>query len=99
MPYTKTEFLYGPVIVLRGKHKGRIGEFDDDTHHGKRLHAIVKFGHPLITPYYTDIPIEYLDSPNTQQLLARHRQLLDLLSPYAKTVSVQPPHLEGRTAA
>ncbi|MDO8769604.1 MAG: toll/interleukin-1 receptor domain-containing protein [Burkholderiaceae bacterium] len=82
MPYTKTEFSYGPVVVLRGKHKGRIGDFDDDTYHRSRPHAIVKFAHPLITPYYTYIPIDYLDSPNTQQLIARYEQLFWHLSPF-----------------
>ncbi|MDA7418836.1 toll/interleukin-1 receptor domain-containing protein [Xenophilus arseniciresistens] len=82
MPYTESEFAYGPVIVLRGKHKGRVGEFDDDTFHRKRLHAIVKFAHPLITPYYTYIPVEYLELPNTQQLMTRYEQLSWLLSPF-----------------
>lgn len=81
MPYTSDEFAYGPVIVLRGKHKGRIGEFDDDTMHRGRLHAIVKFTHPLITSYYTYIPIHYLDAPNTQQLMARFDELFWQLSP------------------
>jgi len=82
MPYTPSNFAYGPVIVLRGKHKGRIGNFDDDTTHRKRLHAIVKFAHPFITPYYTYIPVEYLAPPNTQQLMARYEQLFWLLSPF-----------------
>lgn len=82
MPYTKTDFAYGPVIVLRGKHKGRIGDFDNDTYHRSRLHAVVKFAHPLITPCYTYIPVEYLDSPNTQQLMTRYEELFWLLSPY-----------------
>jgi hypothetical protein len=82
MPYTESDYAYGPVIVLRGKHKGRIGEFDDDTIHRKRAQAIVKFAHPLITPYYEHIPIEYLDLPNTQQLMSRYEKLLLLLSPF-----------------
>lgn len=82
MPYTETDFSYGPVIVLRGKHKGRIGEFDDDTFHRKRLQAIVKFAHPLVTPYHTYIPVEYLELPNTQQLMTRYEQLFWVLSPF-----------------
>jgi hypothetical protein len=82
MPYTETNFAYGPVIVLRGKHKGRIGEFDDDTFYRKRMQAIVKFAHPLVTPYYTYIPVEYLEPPNTQQLMTRYEQLFWLLSPF-----------------
>jgi len=82
MNISDDEVQYGPVFVARGKHKGRIGEFDDETVRRGRVHAIVKFAHPLITPYYTYIPLEYLQPPNTQQLLARHEQLLELLSPY-----------------
>ena len=82
MPYTESDYAYGPVIVLHGKHKGRIGEFDDDTIHRKRAHAIVKFADPLITPYYSYIPIEYLELPNTQQILTRYEQLLQQLSPF-----------------
>ncbi|MDP9992302.1 hypothetical protein J2W28_001330 [Variovorax boronicumulans] len=82
MPYSDKEFTYGPVIVLRGKHKGRIGEFDDDSIHRGKLHGIVKFTHPLITPYYTYIPIHYLDAPNTQQLMVRFDELFFLLSPF-----------------
>jgi TIR domain len=82
MPYTETDFSYGPIIVLRGKHKGRIGDFDDNTTHRKRAQAIVKFADPLITPYYTYIPIEYLELPNTQQILTRYEQLLRQLSPF-----------------
>lgn len=89
MPYTSKDFNYGPVIVLRGKHKGRIGDFDDDTTHRGKLHAIVKFAHPLLTPHYTYIPIHYLDAPNTQQLLSRFDELFRQLSPFI------PNALEG----
>lgn len=82
MPYTDDNFEYGPVVVLRGKHKGRIGDLDDDTMHRGRHQAIVKFAHPFITPYYQYIPIAYLDAPNTQQLIARYEQLLGMLSPF-----------------
>ncbi|MGK6308278.1 toll/interleukin-1 receptor domain-containing protein [Variovorax sp. DT-64] len=82
MSYSDEEFNYGPVIVLRGKHKGRIGEFDDDTVRGGKLHAIVKFTHPLITAHYTYIPVHYLDAPNTRQLMARFDELFWLLSPF-----------------
>lgn len=82
MPYTAKDFDYGPVIVLRGKHKGRIGEFDDDTLYRGKRHAIVKFTHPLITPYYTCIPIHHLDFPNTQQLMTRFDELFWQLSPF-----------------
>ena len=38
--------IYGPVIVTRGKHKGRIGNYDDDKYSGG---CIVYFGElPLV---------------------------------------------------
>jgi hypothetical protein len=82
MPHTAKDLPYGPVIVLRGIHKGRIGEFDDDTTHRGKPHAIVKFTHPLITPYYTYVPVHYLDVPNTQQLMTRFDELFRQLSPF-----------------
>ena len=33
MSYSDSDFAYGPVIVCRGKHKGRIGEFDNASDH------------------------------------------------------------------
>ncbi|WP_114968006.1 toll/interleukin-1 receptor domain-containing protein [Rhodoferax ferrireducens] len=82
MPYSADEFAYGPVVILRGKHKGRIGELDDDTIHKGKLHGIVKFAPFGITAYYSLIPLTYLQAPNTQQLLARHEQLFNMLTPY-----------------
>lgn len=73
---------YGPVFVLRGKHKGRIGDFDDETSRRGKMHAIVKFAHPVVTPYYHFIPVEYLASPNTRQLMERYEFLFSALSPF-----------------
>lgn len=81
MPYSEDRYSYGPVYVARGKYKGRIGDFDDDTYHRGRFTAVVKFGNPLITPSYNLIPVEYLDAVNTQQLLNRFSQLFEVLSP------------------
>ncbi|CAB3670621.1 TIR domain-containing protein [Achromobacter aegrifaciens] len=82
MPYSSKDSAYGPVVVLRGQHKGRIGYYDDDTSHRGRRCAVVMFASPLIAPYHSYIPIHYLDAPNTQQLMARFDKLLRLLSPY-----------------
>ncbi|WP_082889690.1 toll/interleukin-1 receptor domain-containing protein [Achromobacter ruhlandii] len=73
---------YGPVIVLRGKYKGRIGYYDDDASHRGKSCGIVMFAPPLITPYYYFVPVQYLAVPNTPQLLERFNELLRLLSPY-----------------
>lgn len=87
MPPSSQNLPYGPVIVLRGKHKGRIGYLDDETiHRGKEV-GVVKFADPLLTPYYSHVPLEQLDLPNTQQLMKRYEQLFELLSPYKKDES------------
>ena len=87
MPFSPTDFTYGPVLVVRGKNKGRIGFLDDDTHHRGKFCGIVKFADPLLTPYYQCIPIEYLEFPNTQQILKRYHELFATLSPYEKDES------------
>lgn len=82
MTYSESNVTYGPVFIAKGKHKGRVGEFDDDTYHKGKFTAIVKFASPLLTPYYHLIPIGYLQPVNTQQLLIRYQELSDVLSPY-----------------
>lgn len=87
MPFSASEFSYGPVLVLRGKNKGRIGYLDDDTYHRGKFCGVVMFADPLLTPYYCYIRIEFLDFPNTQQLLRRYYELVALLSPYKEDES------------
>jgi hypothetical protein len=84
MKYTADEFKYGPVVVSQGKHKGRIGELDDDTMHRKKLHGVVKFSPFGIARQHYLIPIEYLTLPNTPQLLHRYHQLFAQLTPYLR---------------
>lgn len=84
MPYSESDYAYGPVRVSRGKHKGRISEFDNDTYHRGRFTAVVKFGHPLVTAFYRLIPIEYLEPVNTQHLLNRIQEMFEILSPYKR---------------
>jgi TIR domain len=87
MPFSDSDFIYGPVLVIRGKHKGRIGYLDNDTYHRGKLCGVVSFTEPLLTPFYQLIPISYLDLPNTQQLMRRYHELLEILSPYKKDES------------
>lgn len=82
MAYSPEEFVYGCVYVIRGKHKGRIGELDDDATHRGKLHGVVKFAPCGISADYALIPIEYLQAPNTQQLMSRYEQLFNQLTPY-----------------
>lgn len=39
---------YGPVVVLRGRLKGRVGYYDDDEERGQ---CVVYFGEPFSGPY------------------------------------------------
>lgn len=82
MPYSENDYIYGPVRVSRGKHRGRIGEFDNDTYHRGRFTAVVKFGDPLVTAFYSLVPVEYLEPVNTQHLLRRLQELFEIISPY-----------------
>lgn len=82
MPYSEEKFSYGPVIVLHGKHKGRIGNLDNDTFHRNKPQGVVYFAPFGISPHYSYIPFGYLELPNTQQLLKRYTDLFSMLSPY-----------------
>ncbi|NOV30801.1 toll/interleukin-1 receptor domain-containing protein [Methylomonas sp. ZR1] len=72
---------FGPIIVTRGKFRGRIGLYDDDADTGRSSIGVVKFSSFGISPYYHCIPLSYLAEPNTQQLFRRREQLFWLLSP------------------
>jgi hypothetical protein len=80
-----TSLDFGPVYIRRGKHKGRIGNFDDITVVNKKNieEAIVLFGHPLLTSTYAVIPIECLEMINTHHLLERMDYLSRVI--YLKT--------------
>lgn len=68
-----TDLDFGPVYIRSGKHKGRIGCFDDITVINKKNieEAIVLFGHPLLTNTYAVIPVECLEIINTHNLFER----------------------------
>ena len=87
MPFSADDFAYGPVFVIRGKNKGRVGYLDNDTHHRGRTCGVVKFADPILTPYYQIIPMDYLEHPNTQHLLKRYHELFEALSPYKRDES------------
>ena len=75
MPYSAEDFEYGPVYVLRGPHKGRIGEFDDDAYERGRMYAIVQFAPFGLASYESLIPLSYLRAPNTNDLLKRYEEI------------------------
>ena len=82
MPYSASDFHYGPVLVLRGPHKGRIGEFDNDTSERGRLRAVVQFAPFGVAQGEYLIPISFLRAPNTKDLLQRYDDLWRSLTPY-----------------
>ena len=68
---------YGPVMITAGKHKGRIGIYDDEDEDasGETL-AIVYLGNMLTTIRYEFIPFEYLsDQITTPALMNRVNEI------------------------
>lgn len=57
---------YGPVAILKGPHKGRIGNYDDDERK-----AVVYFGSMFLCEGWYEIPYSYLRQANTDDLLKR----------------------------
>jgi len=57
---------YGPVLILKGPHKGRIGYYDDGD-----IKAIVYFGSIFFAQEWHEIPYSYLREANTEDLLNR----------------------------
>ena len=67
--------VYGPVMITAGKHKGRIGIYDDEDASGETL-AIVYLGNMLSTIRYEFIPFEYLsDQITTPALMNRVNEI------------------------
>lgn len=52
------ELNYGAVLVIKGKHKNKIGYYDDDYSDTK---GIVYFGEPFVSDYAL-INLEYLQN-------------------------------------
>jgi hypothetical protein len=60
------QLKYGPVLILKGPHKGRIGYYDDDD-----VKAIVYFGSMFFARDWYEISHSYLRQANTEDLLKR----------------------------
>jgi hypothetical protein len=69
---TALDFVYGPVIVLSGRHKGRIGSYQD-TERGSngKDKAIVYFGDLFYTMRYQYIPFEALSDQITTPAIVK----------------------------
>ena len=76
--YSFDDYEYGPVIVVRGSFKGRIGELDDT----EKRRGCVYFAGFGISSKYALLPMSYLRSPNTRDLLQRYEALWRSLTAY-----------------
>ncbi len=64
---------YGPVVVTKGRHKGRIGYLDDED----GAYGYVYWGDMLLSlDHYEQIPLSFLNSEiSTNQILRRNYEL------------------------
>lgn len=85
MKFNSENFEYGPVVVIKGAHQGRIGMLDDETFEKGRLHGIVYFGGFGLTLSYRRIPITYLRRPTSMDLLSRHEIVWRRLTSYSRS--------------
>ena len=92
---------YGPVKIIEGPHKGRIGYYDDtDTEYDEDIKwdeidddeevagtpvAIVYFGDFFIAKEYYLIPFDYIRLVNTDDLMIRREELSRLCGAFSKT--------------
>jgi len=78
---------YGPVVIKSGKHKGKIGYYDNDVDYA--YGALIYFGHPLLTTKEYILPYKCLSVPTNYDLLLRNEKICDLLlkNKYSSTIS------------
>lgn len=72
----KQQLYYGTVNIVGGKHKGRIGNYDDDDDLDRN--AIVYFGHPLYSGYFV-IPYRHIVPVTISDLMNRHNEIISIL--------------------
>ena len=84
---------YGPVVVRKGRYKGRIGDYDDDATSTK---AIVYFGDMFTTTGYYEIPYGYLSSEITvSELVERISVLKQEISGFSLENRCPQEHIES----
>jgi hypothetical protein len=93
--FTSSNFEYGPVVVTRGPHKGRVGELDDDTVKGTRAYGYVYFAGFGITRNNALLPMSHFRLPNTRDLLDRHEDLWRSLTAYSSNPLAGEPRIEA----
>lgn len=76
---------WGPVKIIGGSLKGRIGNYDNDDDNEKN--AIVYIGFPTLTHEYYLIPHKYLAPVTVSDLIRRRDEISHLLMKRPKVVS------------
>lgn len=68
-----TDVPYGPVVVIKGAHKGRILYYDDDS---EKNEPICYIGHftEFLEKYYI-LPVGSVRSPTIDDLVKRHKEI------------------------
>ncbi len=75
-----SKISWGPVSIISGNHKGRIGDYDDDAVDLEGVErALVYFGAPLISSKYYLIPHDCLAPITTNALMKRRENLFKSL--------------------
>jgi TIR domain len=71
---------YGPVFITKGKHKGRIGTYDNDNDSYRTIRGVVNFAPWYIQADLETIPIAYMISPSLYLLTKRQEELIRALA-------------------
>ena len=72
------ELELGLVKIISGKHKGRVGLYDDETLDGKS--GVIYFGDPILNQSSYDIPKRSLSSATTDDLFTRSNELFHIVN-------------------
>lgn len=96
-----TDIPYGPVKIIEGPHKGRIGYYDDtDTEYDEDINwdeigdvdevagpsvAIVYFGSFFVAKEHYLIPFDYIRTVTTDDLMKRREELSRLCGAFTET--------------
>jgi hypothetical protein len=80
---------WGPVIVTKGRQKGRVGELDDEEWNGKELVGIVYFGTTFLHASSVDIPFRSIQHATTNDFFRRSDEIWRQISRGAPPIDSQ----------
>lgn len=83
----KDRIAWGTVKIISGSHKGRIGNYDDDTLDDKR--AIIYFGSPMYIDQHHLLPHRSLAPITIPDLMTRHQEIARILRGSVKVSAVK----------